>query len=145
MPRLALLLAALLPATAVARTWPYKLALTPIEGPVDPQVIARYTPALDACKDKAGITNDIALCYKAEFARQDAALNSAWAKALSRVALDDKASLRVAQRAWVKARDPFCNQVTKAFEGGTMAGLEWWDCLAELTIRRTLWLEALGH
>jgi len=137
------LLIALLPASAWAKTWPYKLAVTPIEGPVDQRVIARYTPALGSCKDKAEITNDIALCYKDEFARQDAVLNVAWAVALARVAPADRASLRSAQRAWVKARDPFCNRVMKDFAGGTMAGLEWWDCRAELSIRRTMWLETI--
>ena len=138
---LSALLLVLLPASAWSKPWPYKLEVTPIEGPVDQQVIARYTPALDACKDKTTITNDIALCYKAEFARQDAALNATWAKTLARVAPVDRPSLRTAQRAWVKARDPFCTRVMKGFEGGTMAGLEWWDCRAELSIRRAIWLE----
>jgi uncharacterized protein YecT (DUF1311 family) len=137
------LLLVLFPASAWSKPRPYTLEVTPIEGPVDQQVLARYTPALNACKDKAAITNDIALCYKAEFARQDAGLNAAWAKTLARVAPVDRPGLRAAQRAWVKARDPFCTGVMKGFEGGTMAGLEWWDCRAELSIRRTIWLERI--
>lgn len=137
------LLLALLPASAWARAWPYTLEITPIEGPVDQRVEARYTPALAACKDKAEGTNDIALCYKAEFARQDAALNAAWAKALARVTPADRTSLRTAQRGWIRQRDPFCDRVMKDFAGGTMAGLEWWSCRAELSIRRSMWLESI--
>lgn len=144
MPRRALpLLLVLLPAAAMAKAWPYQLAVTPIEGPLDPVVQARYTPALKACQDRAVTTDANARCFKAEFARQDAALNAAWARALPRVAPADRPMLRAAQRRWLKARDPFCDTVMKSFEGGTIAALEWWSCRAELTIRRTIWLEQL--
>jgi uncharacterized protein YecT (DUF1311 family) len=135
---------AALAGSAGARTYPYELAVTPIEGPVDRSVQGRYTAALVRCQARARTTNDNALCFKDEFGRQDAALNAAWARALAGVPADNRAALRAAQRQWVKARDPFCDAVMKEFAGGTMAGLEWWSCRAEVSIRRTMWLESVA-
>jgi uncharacterized protein YecT (DUF1311 family) len=51
--------------------------------------------------------------------------------------------LRQAQRNWISSRDPFCKNVAGSFDGGTIAPVAYTYCRAELTIRRTIWLEHL--
>lgn len=136
-------LAAVLLAAAAGNPFAYTLMVTPEEGPIDQAVQARYTPALAACQAKAQTTNDNAQCFVDEFTRQDAALNAAWPAALARVGAKAPA-LRVAQRGWVAARDPFCQQQLQGFAGGTIAPLAYASCRAELTIRRTMWLEKVS-
>ena len=43
------------------------------------------------------------------------------------------------------ARDPFCTKVADEFTGGTIHSLIWFNCNAEQSIRRTLWLERVGR
>ena len=126
-----------------AQPFAYRMEVTPEEGPLDHAVQARYTPALTACQDKAEGTDGNARCFVAEFARQDAALNRAWPKALARVGTARAAALRTAQRRWIGERDPFCEKLMKEFEGGTFGAVAYHSCRAELTIRRTMWLEKL--
>ncbi|MBU6268501.1 MAG: DUF1311 domain-containing protein [Sphingomonadales bacterium] len=137
-----LLLAA---APAAPDPFAYTLAITPVEGPVDNGVEARYTRAHATCKDHAQGTNETAKCFVAEFARQDGALNRQWAKTLARVPAPQRPALRAAQRRWVSQRDPFCDAVYKSFDGGTFAPIAYADCRVELTIRRTMWLEQLAR
>lgn len=139
---LALVLAA---APAAALLPPFRLAMTPEEGPLDPAVQARYTPALRTCQDRAATTDDNARCFAAEADRQDAALNRAWRTVRARLAPARKPELLASQRQWIAARDPFCTKVADAFTGGTIHSLIWFNCKAEQAIRRTIWLEQLGR
>lgn len=140
---IALALAAAAPAGAALPD--YRLVMTPEEGPLDPAVQARYTPALKACQDRAETTDDNARCYEAEAARQDAALNRVWRAVWTPLAPARKAELLASQRKWIAARDPFCTSVADGFTGGTIHSLIWFNCNAEQSIRRTLWLERVAR
>ena len=130
---------------AEARPLPaWQMVMTREEGPVDPQVQARYTRAHSACQSRAVTTDDNARCFMAEFPRQDGALNAVWRKALAAIPSADKPGLLAAQRQWIAARDPFCRKVTDAFAGGSIQPIIWHNCRAEQTIRRTLWLERVA-
>ncbi|MCX7635815.1 MAG: lysozyme inhibitor LprI family protein, partial [Syntrophales bacterium] len=48
-----------------------------------------------------------------------------------------KEKLRKAQRAWIKYRDSCCEAEASLFEGGTMYGLVYTNCMIDLTIERT--------
>ena len=139
----ALVLAAAAPAGAVLPE--YRLVMTAEEGPLDPAVEARYTPALKACQAKAETTDDNARCFADEAKRQDAALNRVWKAVWTPLPAPRKAELLASQRKWIAARDPFCTKVADEFTGGTIHSLIWFNCNAEQSIRRTLWLERLGR
>ena len=139
---LALALAAAAPAGAALPD--YRLGMTPEEGPLDPAVQARYTPALKTCQDRAATTDENARCFAAEAQRQDAALNQAWRRVWTPLPAARKAELLANQRKWIAARDPFCTRVADEFAGGTIHSLIWFSCNAEQSIRRSLWLEKLG-
>jgi len=134
----------LLSTTVAAGLPPYRMEMTPEEGPVDPVVAARYTPALKVCQARAATTDDNARCFAAEYGRQDAVLNAAWKRAYGRQPASRKVALLADQRRWIAARDPFCRKVEAGFAGGTIMALIWFDCRAEQAIRRTLWLEQLA-
>ena len=119
----------------------YRMVVTEEQDPVDPAISARFTPAFDACQDQAKITSDNAVCFEAEFARQDAVLNRLWKTTFARITGPDHALLLAAQRAWLAARDPFCRSQSDGFAGGTIMPVIYSSCRAELTIRRILWLE----
>lgn len=127
-----------------AAPFAYRMVVTPEEGPVDPAVVARYTPAFATCQSAAQTTNDNAACFIDEFSRQDAALNKAWQALFTRIPAQQRPPLRAAQRRWIAARDPFCRKEADAFSGGTIAPVIYVSCRTEQTIRRTLWLEKLG-
>lgn len=140
---LALVLAIAAPAGAALPD--YRLVMTPEEGPLDPAVQARYTPALQTCQDSAATTDESARCFAAEAQRQDAALNRTWRALWKPLSAARKAELLASQRKWIAARDPFCTRVADEFAGGTIHSLIWFSCNAEQSIRRTLWLEKLGR
>ena len=121
----------------------YTLKLTPEEGRVDPAIQRRYTPQLAACQKRSEITSRIAACFEAEFQRQEATLNREWRAALNRVPRQMHDRLLLAQRKWIADRDPFCRAATDGFEGGTIVPIIYSNCRAEVTIRRTMWLEKL--
>lgn len=131
-------------ASAQADEFAYTLHMTPEEGPVDPAIQRRFTPQWKACQNAATPPSGNARCYQAEFARQDASLNRAWAAALHRVPSPRHRALLMAQRRWIAQRDPFCaNHVNGMF--GSLESVAYLDCRVELTIRRTMWLEHLGR
>jgi len=127
-----------------AAPFAYRMVITPEEGPLDPVVEGRYTPAFAACQKAAQTTSDNAACFTHEFARQDSALNAAWQAVFARIPAQQRPLLRAAQRRWIAARDPFCRKQSDGFAGGTIAPVIYVSCRTELTVRRTLWLEKRG-
>lgn len=121
----------------------YKLEVSPIEGPLNPEVEKRYSPHLGACQNIAKTTEDSVFCFEAEFIRQDASLNRAWKAVLDRLPASQHSALTAAQRSWIARRDPFCKQHATNFGGGTIQPVDFVACRTELTIRRTTWLENL--
>lgn len=74
-------------------------------------------------------------CLGAEYRRQDARLNGAYARAMSGVGPVAQAKLRAAQRAWIAFRDADCQAVLAA-NGGTMAPVLADLCYLDRTIQR---------
>jgi uncharacterized protein YecT (DUF1311 family) len=122
---------------------PYRMVMTPEEGPVDRTVEARYTAAFHACQDRSVTTDDNAHCYLDESDRQDGRLNATWRTVFAATPPAQREALRAAQRRWIAARDPFCWKVADEFSGGTIMPVIYHNCQAEQAIRRTMWLEGL--
>jgi len=131
------------PRAFAANPFDYKLEVTPEEGPIDPAIDERYTPEWAGCQKRARTTSDNAACFEAEFRRQDSQLNKTWRATLKRLPSTLHKSLLMVQRQWVADRDPFCRKDADGFAGGTIEPVIYVDCLVELTIRRTIWLEHL--
>ena len=123
--------------------FPYKLKMTPEEGRRDPAIEGRYTRQWKACQHRALTTRQNEACFKAEFARQDAALNRSWKAALGRLRPGAHQPLLRAQRKWIAARDSFCKSVADSFDGGSITPVAYLDCEVEQSIRRAIWLENL--
>jgi uncharacterized protein YecT (DUF1311 family) len=151
---LAITAAGLLVATAVAvmaaqatddGRFSYAFEVTPLEGPLDPQVESRYSPAFDTCQEGAATTSANEACFDREFERQDEELNSVWKETLQRLPASLHSQLLASQRQWIAERDPFCKSEAEEFSGGTIAPIIYVSCRVEQTIRRTLWLEQLKN
>ena len=110
----------------------------------DDEVAARLTPAVHACEHspEKGGTLDQALCYKDEAVRQDQRLNEVWTQVVNRLSLADRKAMRRSERQWINERDSTCHE--EAAEGiGTTAAYMFNVCMANETIRRTMWLEKI--
>ena len=108
----------------------------------DAQVEARLNPAVHECErsPESGGTMQQALCYKAEAARQDQQLNAVWARVINRLSPTHRDSLRRSERQWIKERDAECHDEAGDYVNSTAAYM-FNVCLANETIRRTMWLE----
>lgn len=136
---------ALFSSPLLARTadpYAYELQITPMEGPLNPQVERRYTADFNSCQKRAVSTPQNEACLEAEFDRQDAALNHAWKAVMARVPASRRKALVAAERKWSQQRDPFCRSNANSL-GGTIGPVAYLSCRTELTIRRAIWLEKL--
>lgn len=90
---------------------------------------------------------DLNLCARDDFVRADRALNQAYRAALEFVTrlADEKwaATLREAQRAWIRYRDLACRTHALKYDGGSIEPLVEFSCLEQLSRRRTEDLEQL--
>jgi uncharacterized protein YecT (DUF1311 family) len=107
----------------------------------DEEVAAQLTPEFDVCEHSPGNggTFQQALCYKDEDARQDELLNEAWAKVIERTPPVRREALRKDERRWIRERDATCREEAAAYINSTAAFM-FNHCMAEETIRRTIWL-----
>jgi uncharacterized protein YecT (DUF1311 family) len=109
------------------------------------QVEKRYTKDYDACTSNgdaaAGVQPAMNACAADEYRRQDGRLNEAYVIVMSRETAAGKTKLRAAQRGWIKLRDRKCAAEEKEYDGGSIAPLIFFTCMADETIRRTIWLE----
>ena len=77
-----------------------------------------YSAELGACRSKAGSDEDrLTACTEAETARQDKALNQAYARLRSKLNNYQKEALSNSEGAWIKFRDAKC-----AFDGSVLIG-----------------------
>ena len=108
----------------------------------DEQVAARLTPIVHACEKSPenGGTLQQALCYKDEIARQDQMLNRTWLRVMGLSSPSRKAFLRRSERQWIKYRDEDCHKEASEYINST-ASYMFNVCMADGTIRRTIWLE----
>lgn len=86
---------------------------------------------------KAQTTAALDACYGAAHKAADAALNARYGALMARLAADDQARLREAQRAWIAFRDKQCAFETAPYSTGTIYSMLVTICLTELTQART--------
>lgn len=110
--------------------------------PIDPE--KEYSAAYSACLETGdaanGVTPAMAACVHEELARQDDRLNAAYQSAMSRLPAPEQASLRQAQRAWIKTRDASC---LEGLTGGTIDQIEVPGCHLSMTAVRAVELERM--
>jgi uncharacterized protein YecT (DUF1311 family) len=128
---------------ASSEHYSFKLELTPEEGPRDLAIEGRKSLEWGTCVQGAQTTQQSAACQSDEFLRRDSELNRVWRVTFGRVAPVKRPALLAAQRRWLAARDPFCRKESERYSGGTIAPIIYASCRVELTIRRTIWLEAI--
>jgi uncharacterized protein YecT (DUF1311 family) len=95
------------------------------------------------CIDKArGATAEMFECNGEELDRQDARLNDAYKKLMSKLSPDRKKVLLKAQRAWIKFREANCDYWFDP-QGGTAARLNASGCSPTMTAARAKELEGM--
>jgi uncharacterized protein YecT (DUF1311 family) len=111
---------------------------------LDREVGRRMSPGWDTCIDSSGgIIGVMIDCNTREMERQDAKLNETYRTVMARLPHARRASLRAAERAWVRRRDPSCEAHVLKREGPytTQFALDLSHCLLRATIVRTILLE----
>jgi len=78
-------------------------------------------------KDEAGV----------KYKQADAEMNRIYKLATATCDSSGKERLKKAQLAWIKYRDLCCNAEASIYEGGSMYGLAYSNCMADLTKERT--------
>jgi len=77
-----------------------------------------YSAEMSACRTKAGSDGDrLSACTEVETARQDKALNQAYARLQSKLNDYQKEALAKSERVWIEFRDAEC-----AFDGSVLIG-----------------------
>lgn len=99
---------------------------------------ARCLRSGDAAK---GVTVAMAGCVNAEYAKQDARLNAAYAAAMEKRSPQAREALRNEQRAWIKRRDASCEE---GLSGGTLDLIERPGCRLAMTATRAVELERMA-
>jgi uncharacterized protein YecT (DUF1311 family) len=96
------------------------------------------------CIDKASqsATAEMFECSGEELDRQDARLNDAYKKLMSKLSRDRKKALLKAQRAWIKFRETNCDYWFDP-QGGTAARMNASGCLLTMTATRAKELEGM--
>ena len=118
-------------------------------GQTDEQIASRLTPTVHRCEQlpENGGTFEQALCYKEEAARQDQLLNTTWCRVIRGTSYNQQVGLRQSERQWIKDRDEECHNEANDYINSTSAYM-FNLCMANETIRRTMWLEGVlvnGH
>jgi uncharacterized protein YecT (DUF1311 family) len=89
-----------------------------------------------------GATADMFACNGEELDRQDARLNDAYKKLMSKLSPDRKKALVKVQRAWIKFREANCDYYFDP-DGGTAARLNASGCSLTMTATRAKDLEGM--
>jgi len=105
------------------------------------QYSPQYARCLNTGDAAKGVTPAMAGCVNAEYGKQDARLNAAYAAAMERLSPQARDALRTEQRAWIKRRDASCEE---GLSGGTLDMIERPSCRMALTATRAVELERMG-
>ena len=106
----------------------------------------RDSHAYKACLDTAGPSASMLDCTATEFRRQDAALNTAYGRLMGLMrTVERKRAWRDAQRSWIAFRDAECRAEASEAIGGSLWGVLFGGCKAELTAQRARRLEGLAE
>ncbi len=100
------------------------------------------SPEYDACMDTAYSTVDMLACTDAEVKKHDKLLNANYRKLMSNLNPDRQATLRKAQRLWIKYRQANCDFYYDP-EGGTIQSLHSSGCVLTMTADRAKELGSL--
>ncbi len=96
-----------------------------------------------ACQRGAGEGDHIhTKCAWEEYRRRDTELNAVYKTVIADLPTQGALDLRAGQRKWIVQRDATCTRIRIAQPGTIALHLEP-QCLADQTIRRTIWLEHL--
>lgn len=112
-----------------------------IEDPLKKEIQSRLTPAYSRCMSAALATGEMLDCITAETKIQDDALNATYKRVIGKMESGAQATVRQAQRAWIKERDEQCDKEAEEFEGGSLAQVTQADCYLRKEIERTIQLE----
>ena len=118
------------------------LAAAPLAAQTQSQIAGRYSQEYVQCMNTAdGISTGMMDCLEAEIKVQEARINQAYVMIMRRLPQAQKASLRIAERAWIKRRDATCTRAANIYRGGSGFGNAWRVCYLDETIKRTIFLE----
>ena len=92
---------------------------------------------IDSVSASENNTHAINACAQQDYEAADRALNVEYRKTRARLPALAQAVLLAEQRAWLKARDPDCQQALESEEGGSIWTSLYTHCLAEATRERT--------
>lgn len=105
---------------------------------------ARLSREYAVCMEKSGgITADMLECLSAETKIQDAALNATYKRLMGKLEPEGQATVRQAQRAWIKERDEQCDAAAAEYENGSMGPVAHASCYLMKEVERTIQLEML--
>lgn len=114
-----------------------------IEDPMKKEIHARLTPQYTSCMSAALATADMLECISSETKIQDHALNATYKRVMGKLEPEGQATVRQAQRAWIKERDAQCDKEAAEFEGGSLGPVTHADCYLQKEIERTIQLEQI--
>lgn len=114
-----------------------------IPDPMKQAIEARLSPEFTACMSNALATPAMLECISAETATQDAALNETYKRVMSKLPPEGQATVRQAQRAWIKERDEKCDQEAAEYEQGTFGPVAHASCYLQREVERTIELERI--
>lgn len=124
-----------------ARPNPVEATAAEVEDPLKKEIQSRLTPQYTSCMSGTVVTSEMLECISAETKIQDDALNATYKRVIGKLEPEGQATVRQAQRAWIKERDDQCDKEAAEFEGGTLATVTHADCYLRKEIERTIQLE----
>lgn len=77
------------------------------------------------------------------FMKADKELNAVYKQVMSVLSEAEKATLKSAQKKWIKMKEASCEKESREYEGGSMAPMIFHNCLEEKTKKRTKELRAM--
>ncbi len=111
--------------------------------PPSATVEARYSKEYKTCmeSDQGATTYGMLGCTQTEIGKREPELNARYKAVMAKLSKPKQASLRTAQRQWIKDRDARCDEARDEYEGGTFANVANQLCYLRETVQRTIWLE----
>ncbi|MFS8184385.1 lysozyme inhibitor LprI family protein [Pseudovibrio denitrificans] len=103
--------------------------------------MACFGEVMEQCIGTKYQNSHMIYCAVQEYAVWDQRLNAAYSEIMDIASTNVKASLKNAQRNWVKFRDYTCSANALIYEGGTHAPLTMSVCMGDQTAVRSLQLE----
>lgn len=96
----------------------------------------------DICKGlDLAVDSDQAECLNRKLSVSDASLNTSYKSVMANLNDQQKNTLKMSQRTWVKEKIANCNKAGNEFKGGTMETVAIADCNLQVTDRRVIFLK----